>query len=322
LAGVMMEFAGARDAGDDPRREDPERIERAPVGGIEIAYEQFGDPSDETVLLVMGLGMQMLGWDEELCELIAGEGFHVVRFDNRDVGLSSKLGGRVNLRAGMLGFTGSARYTLDEMAADAVGLLDHLGIERAHLVGASMGGMISHKLAAHHPDRVASLCSIMSGSGRRRLATLPRPDVLRMLLRAPASGRDAFIEDTVAVFERIGSPGFPVDIERLRERAGRSFDRSFDPSGTARQMMAILASGDRSGELRRISAPTLIIHGAADRLIPPAAARELAATIPGAQLELVAGMGHDLPMQLWPRFVELIAANPRRARAGAAAAAE
>ena len=294
------------EAVEQDSRED--RTELAKAGRMVIAYERFGDPADPALLLVMGLGMQMLAWDEEFCELLVAEGFHVIRFDNRDVGLSSKIGGkRVNLTAGMLGLTGSAAYTLDDMAADTVALLDDLGIERAHLVGASMGAMISQQVAATHPDRVHTLTSIMAGTGRRSIATLPRPDVLRLLLRAPSSTREAFIDETVEMFGRIGSPGYPGDEERLRERVGRSYDRSFHPEGVARQLMAILASGNRRKALARITAPTLVIHGADDRLVPPAAGRDVAATIPQSRLELIEGMGHDLPPGLWPRFVSLIA---------------
>jgi pimeloyl-ACP methyl ester carboxylesterase len=287
-----------------------DRSQLAEVGKVMLAYEEFGDPADETVLLVMGLGMQMLGWDEQFCEQIAARDYHVVRFDNRDTGLSSKVGGRrVNVTAGMLGFTGSAAYTLDDMATDTLGLLDYLGIESAHLVGASMGGMISQKLAATHPERVASLCSIMAGTGKRRFSTLPRLDALRILMRSPATTREDFIEGMTSAFDTIGSPAYPADPVRLRERAARSYDRCFYPTGAARQMMAILASGDRTEELRRITAPTLVIHGAADRLVPVRAGRDVAAAIPGARLEIIEGMGHDLPQQLWPRLIESINDN-------------
>jgi pimeloyl-ACP methyl ester carboxylesterase len=305
-----METAGSSAEAD--------RTELARVGRMMIAYERFGDPADPALLLVMGLGMQMLAWDEEFCELLVAEGFHVVRFDNRDVGLSSKIGGkRVNLTAGLVGMTGSAAYTLDDMDSDTVGLLDELEIDRAHLVGASMGAMISQQVAGRHPERVLSLTSIMAGTGRRSLGTIPRPDILRLLLREPASTREAFIDQTVEMFGRIGSPGYPGDEARLRDRIGRSYDRSFEPEGTARQLMAILASGNRRRELARITAPTLVIHGADDRLVPAAAGRDVASTIPGARLELIEGMGHDLPPELWPQFVSLIAEH-----AGAAASGE
>ena len=287
--------------------------ELAPVGGLTICYEQFGDPGDETLLLVMGLGMQLLGWDEELCGMLVERGFHVVRFDNRDVGLSSKLSGRVNLAAGFAGLTGSAVYDLDDMAADTAGLLDHLGVDAAHLVGASMGGMIGQKLAARRPERVRSLCSIMAGSGRRSLTTTPRLSALRILLRPPASAREDAIDATVAAFAAIGSPAYPPDPERLRERAARSYDRCFYPAGTARQLMAVMASGNRTAELARIEVPTVIVHGTADPLVPPRAGRDVAAAIAGARLELIEGMGHDLPRELWPRYCDLIAANARAA---------
>ena len=282
------------------------------VGRIALCYEEFGRRSDETILLIMGLGMQLLGWDENFCRLLADRGFHVIRFDNRDVGLSSKCSGRVNLNAGMLGRTRSAVYDLDDMAGDAAGLLDELGIERAHLVGASMGGMIAQKLAATKADRVLSLCSIMSSSGQRKLSTTPRPQALRLLLQPPASTREDFIESAIRTFTVIGSPGFPPDPERIRERASRSYDRCFYPAGTARQLMAIMASGNRTPELLSIATPTLVIHGRADPLVPSRAGGDVAAAIPDSRLELIDGMGHDLPVELWPHFVDLIESNISR----------
>ena len=292
------------------------RVELAPLpSGIEIAYETFGDPGEPALLLVMGLGMQMLGWDEELCELLVARGFHVIRFDNRDVGLSTKLRGRPNVIAGAAGLA-SAEYRLSDMAEDAAGLLDHLGIERAHLVGASMGGMIAQSLAARQPRRALSLCSIMAGPGGRALSTMPRLSVLGTLLARPPREREAYAEHVATIFERIGSPGFEADHERLRRRALLSYDRCFHPAGTARQLMAIMASGNRTAEIRCIRCPTLVLHGRDDRLVPPAAGKAVAKAIPAARLELVAGMGHDLPRQLWPRFAELIAENAARARPG------
>jgi pimeloyl-ACP methyl ester carboxylesterase len=282
------------------------------VGRMMFCYEEFGDPADETILLIMGLGMQMLGWDEQFCEQLAERGFHVVRFDNRDVGLSSKSSGRVNVRAGLIGFTGSAAYDLDDMAADTVGLLDALAIESAHLVGASMGGMIGQQLAARFPSRTRSLCSIMASTGRRRPSTTPRPEALMALLRPPASTREEFIEGTVRIFESIGSPRFPPDTARIRERAAHSYDRCFYPIGTARQLMAVLASGNRTRHLHAIDAPTVVIHGREDKLVPPRAGEDVAGAINGARLELIEGMGHDLPIELWPRFHSLIEENARR----------
>lgn len=285
----------------------------AEVGEMTLCYDEPGHPEGEPLLLVMGLGMQMIAWDERFCEELTQRGFRVIRFDNRDVGLSSKLAGRrVNLAAGLVGLTRSAAYTLDDMAADTVGLLDHLGVERAHLVGASLGGMISQQVAAQYPDRVASLTSIMSGTGRRRPSRMPRPDVLGTLFSSPPTSREGYIEDIVQLFRRIGSPAYPADMARLRELAARSYDRSFYPAGTARQLMAVMASGNRTPQLHFVGAPSLVIHGGADRLIPPQAGRDTAAAIPGARLELIEGMGHDLPPQLWPRFAELIEANAGR----------
>lgn len=283
--------------------------------GLRIAYDCFGNPGDPPMLLVMGLGMQMLGWDESFCELLAGRGFRVIRFDNRDVGLSTKLdeAGRPRIIAGALGVSRHAPYLLADMAADAAGLLDHLGIDAAHVTGASMGGMIGQTLAARHPERVRSLCSIMSGPGGRRRATMPRIGVAGTLLARPPQGREAYAAHVTKLFGRIGSPGFEADPERLRRVALISYDRCFAPLGGARQLMAIVASGDRTAELRTISAPTLCIHGRADRLLPPAGGELVAAAIPAARLELFAGMGHDLPVQLWPQITAMIAENAGRA---------
>ena len=297
--------------------EDPalERVERAEVpGGLEIAYESFGDPDNPTVLLVMGLGMQMLGWDEEFCEQVAERGFRVVRFDNRDVGLSSKVGGGApNVLAGAVGIR-KADYALADMAIDAVGLLDHLEVDGAHLVGASMGGMIAQTIAARHPERALSLCSIMSGPGGRRRATMPRMSVMGTLLSRPPREREAYAGHVAGIFERIGSPGFSHDRERLRRRALISYDRCFHPAGAARQLMAIMASGNRSSEIARITCPTLVIHGREDKLLPSAGGEATAQAIAGARLELIDGMGHDLPIELWPRFADLIAENAARAK--------
>lgn len=309
-------MASSETALTSARPEDPglARVEVAKLpSGIEIAHESFGDPGDPTILLVMGLGMQMLGWDEDFCELLAARGFRVIRYDNRDVGLSTKVGrGAPNVLAGAVGLR-SAAYRLADMAVDAVGLLDHLEVDGAHVVGASMGGMIAQTLAARHAERTLSLCSIMSGPGGRAVSTMPRMSVIGTLLARPPSGREAYAEHVATLFERIGSPGFKHDHERLRRRALLSYDRCFHPAGAARQLMAIMASGNRTAEIRRIRCPTLIVHGRADKLMPAAAGRAVASAIPGARLELFDGMGHDLPAELWPRFAELIAANASRA---------
>ena len=216
--------------------------------------------------------------------------------------------------AGALGMTGSSRYTLDDMAADAVGLLDELDVDRAHVVGVSMGGMIGQTLAARHPERVASLASIMSGPGGRRPSVMPRLSVMGTLLAKPPVEREAYATHVARIFTRIGSPGFEHDYERLRERVLMMYDRCFYPTGTARQLMAIMASGDRTEELRRIHCPTLVIHGKADKLMPTAAGEAVARAVPAARLELIEGMGHDLPVQLWPRVTRSIADNAARAK--------
>jgi pimeloyl-ACP methyl ester carboxylesterase len=291
----------------------------AAVNGVEIAYETFGDPADPTMLLIMGLGVQMLGWDEELCRMLAGRGYQVVRFDNRDVGHSTKVEGgpRPDVMAAAAGDARSASYRLDDMADDCVGLLDERGVERAHLVGASQGGMIAQTVAMRHPERVVSLTSIMSTTGDRAVGQ-PHPEAIPALLTRPPADRDGFIDFVVGAWRVIGSPGFEVDEEALRARAGASYDRGIFPEGTARQLVAILASGDRTEALRRLDVPALVIHGADDPLIDVSGGRATAAAIPGARLELIEGMGHDLPAALWPRLVELIVENGERARAPAA----
>jgi pimeloyl-ACP methyl ester carboxylesterase len=227
-----------------------ERI--ASVHGVDIAYETFGDPGDPPLLLVMGLAAQMVLWREEFCELLADRGFFVIRFDNRDVGRSSKTAGRPpRVWPALLGRRVRATYTLDDLADDAVGLLDELGIEAAHVVGASMGGMIAQAIAARHPDRVLTLTSIMSTTGDRRVGRARRR-MLPILLSRPRPGRDRNVARAVRIFRAIGSPGFPFDEEGVRELAGRSYDRCFHPAGAAHQLAAILASGDRTAALRDI----------------------------------------------------------------------
>ena len=287
----------------------------AKVGELELAYESFGDPADPAMLMVMGLGMQMTGWDPELCQLLADEGFHVIRFDNRDVGHSTKIddGRRVKLRAVLLGSKREASYTLEDMAEDTVGLLDSLGIDAAHLVGASMGGMIAQLVAIRWPERVLSLASLMSGPGDR-WNRLPRLRVLGLFLRRAPREREAYIEHGLKLFGAIGSPDYPTDEQALRERMGASFDRSYHPLGTARQLQAITSSPSRKRDLRELDMPTVVIHGRDDPLAPVRAGRATANAIPGAELVEIPGMGHDLPRQLWPQIVEAIVRNARRAR--------
>ncbi len=289
-------------------------------GGISLCYETFGDPSDPTCLLVMGLGTQMIAWHEDFCEQLAGRGFHVVRFDNRDIGRSTHLsfpppsvGQMVRRRFR------PEQYSLSDMAGDARGLLRELELAPAHVVGASMGGMIAQTLAAEHPECVRSLVSIMSSTGNRWRGQ-PAPPVYRYLLQAPPRDRGAVVERASEIFGLIGSTGFARDDAYIRERAAKSFDRGFNPAGGARQLGAILASGDRTSQLRRITAPTLVIHGSVDKMIRPSGGRATARAIPGARLMLIEGMGHDLPRAVWPRIIDGIADNARRAEPAVAAA--
>jgi pimeloyl-ACP methyl ester carboxylesterase len=289
----------------------------AAANGIEIAYQEIGDPDGEPLLLVMGLATQMLAWDEGFCSLLAERGFRVVRFDNRDVGRSTKIeaAGLPNRTDMLLGRRRTAPYLLRDMAEDTVGLMEHLGIESAHIVGASMGGMIAQTLAIRRPERVRSLVSMMSGTGNRWLG-VPTRKALGALFARPGAGREAAIEHTVWVFRTIGSPAFPMDEDRLRKLAAASYDRSHSRAGIARQLHAIAASGDRTAALRKLRLPATVIHGTSDPLIRPVAGRATARAIPGCHLRLIDGMGHDLPEELWPTFVEEIAATAARTGAG------
>lgn len=286
----------------------------APVNGIELCYQEIGDPDGEPLLLIMGLATQMLAWDEELCAMLADCAFRVVRFDNRDIGRSTKIdGGGVPSRADMLlGRRRAVAYLLGDMAEDTFGLMDHLGIESAHLVGASMGGMIAQTMAIERPQRVRSLVSMMSTTGNRWVG-MPAYRALGALFARPSRGREAAIEHSVRVFKTIGSPGYPMDEERFREMAGRSYDRSHSRAGIARQLHAITASGDRTPYLERLDLPATVLHGDSDPLIRPAAGRATAKAIRDSRLRIFEGMGHDLPRPLWPRFVEEIAATAARA---------
>jgi len=286
----------------------------APVNGIEIAYQEVGERDGEPLLLVMGLGTQMLAWDEQFCELLAGKGFRVVRFDNRDIGHSTMLdaAGTPKRADLFLGRRGSAAYLLSDMAADTVGLMDHLGIPSAHIAGASMGGMIGQTLAIEHAERVRSLVSIMSTTGSRRVGTPTLKSFGLMLAKAPRS-RDEFVERIVKTFSVIGSPAYPADQTRLRQMAGEMYERSHNPRGVLRQMHAISASGDRTAALRKLDLPVTVIHGTRDPLVRPSGGRATARAIPGARLRVVEGMGHDLPREIWPVFTDEIAATASRA---------
>ena len=285
--------------------------------GITLCYEAFGEPSDPTALLVMGLGTQMIAWHEDFCAQLAARGLHVVRFDNRDIGRSTHVGGRPpSVGQLLLRSRRAAHYTLADMAADASGLLERLQLAPAHVIGASMGGMIAQTLAARHREQVRSLVSIMSATGSRRSGQPSLRVYPALLQRAPAE-REAFIEHMVGVFDAIGSPRFPRDADEIRTIAARSYDRDHDPSGSGRQLAAIIASGDRTAELRGIATPTLVVHGSDDPLVSPSGGRASARAIPGARLMSIDGMGHDLPRAIWPRLIDAIAEQAQRADAAA-----
>ncbi|HEY6779496.1 MAG TPA: alpha/beta hydrolase [Thermoleophilaceae bacterium] len=287
--------------------------QRAQVGELELAYETIGDPSDPPLLLVMGLGMQLIHWQRELCETLAQRGFYVIRFDNRDAGRSTQINAPVpNLLRGFVGLRIDAPYRLEDMAADTLGLLDRIGVERAHVVGASMGGMIAQTLAIVAPQRVLSLGSIMSTTGARN-ASRPKPHVWRMLLARAPREREAYIEHFVRLFTLIGSPRYPADPAQLREMAGITYDRGSHPAGTARQLAAIIASGDRTSRLRMLDVPAVVIHGREDPLVRFRGGEATARAIPGARLVAFDGMGHDLPPELWPEIVAALVANTERA---------
>ena len=292
------------------------------ANGIQLEYDTFGNRGDRALLLVMGLGGQMLLWEEDFCEALAERGHFVVRFDNRDVGLSTKLdaAGVPNVLELMQRVAGgqaaSAPYTLDDMSDDAAALLAGLGLASAHVCGASMGGMIAQTLAYRHPARVKSLVSIMSSTGNPALPPA-KPEAMAVLMAPPPASREQAIEQGVRAWRAIGSPGFPLDEARLRERIAQLFDRSFHPPGEARQLAAILAHGNRKPRLADVKAPTLVIHGAADPLVPLEGGRDTAAAIPGAELLVIEGMGHDLPPEVWPRLVAAISSHTERAEKAA-----
>jgi pimeloyl-ACP methyl ester carboxylesterase len=273
-------------------------------GPVEVAYETFGDEGRPPLLLVMGLGAQMIAWPDDFCRALS-LGRYVVRFDNRDVGESQWIEGQVDLEACVAGDTSSALYTLEDMAGDAVRLLDALGIDAAHVVGASMGGMIAQTLAIRHRDRVRSLTSIMSTTGEPGIAQATEA-ATAVLLSPPARNRDEAMERAVAASQVIGSPGFQLDEEGIRDRAGRAWDRGLNPAGFAHQLAAIYASRDRTPALRSLDVPALVVHGEADPLVPISGGRATAAAIPGAELWAVAGMAHDLPRPMWPELIARI----------------
>jgi pimeloyl-ACP methyl ester carboxylesterase len=280
---------------------------------ITLCYETFGDPADETALLIMGLGTQMVAWQEDFCRDLAARGFHVVRFDNRDIGHSTHLQGPPpTIRQLLLRSRSAAHYKLSDMAEDAAGLLRELDLSPAHVIGASMGGMIAQTLAARHPKRVRSLTSIMSNTGALTNGQ-PALKLYPFFLRRPTAGREQYVAHFERLFNAIGSRGLPREPEEIRELAAISYERDHDPAGPGRQLAAILASGDRTSELRRITAPTLVVHGTADPLVRPSGGRATAKAIKGAKLLSIDRMGHDMPRAIWPQLIDAIAENAARA---------
>jgi pimeloyl-ACP methyl ester carboxylesterase len=289
---------------------------RATVDANELEYETFGDSADPPLLLVMGLGAQMVSWDIDFCEALVGRGFFVIRFDNRDVGLSTKVAtDEPDLLTAVTSALGGdevhAPYLLSDMARDAWGLLDHLGIERAHIVGASMGGMIVQSMAIQHPERVLSLTSIMSMTGEQPYGT-PKPEVIPVLLETAPAERDANIAHNVKTSRVISSPEF-FDEDRARRRAELAFDRCYYPRGIGNQLLAILASGSRDEELRKLDLPTLVIHGTEDPLVTPSGGEHTAEVLRGSELLMFEGMGHDLPAHYWSQIIDAICSVAARA---------
>ena len=282
------------------------------VNDIELVYDTLGEPSAPPMLLVAGLGMQMIDWDEEFCRQLAAQGYWVIRFDNRDVGLSTKFDEAgvpdlpALLQAQMQGATIEAPYMLRDMANDAAGLLHAIHVARAHVVGVSMGGMIAQEMAIRHAECVRTMTSIMSTAGE--LQPPPKPEALAILLQPPPTGRTDYIEFSVIASQVLGGE-LPLDEAWLRENAGRAFDRGLSPAGTARQMAAIVASGSRKAALKSVTVPALVIHGDADPLLAVEGGIETADAIPGAKLLIIKGMGHGLAPAVWPQVLEAIASH-------------
>jgi pimeloyl-ACP methyl ester carboxylesterase len=284
------------------------------ANGVRLAYEEFGSASDPAILLIMGLGTQMISWPLSLCNGLASAGFRVIRFDNRDIGLSEKMENahiprapRMLLRT-TLGLPLKVSYTLDDMAEDLIGLLDALHLNRAHLVGASMGGMIGQIATARNPNRILSFTSIMSSSGNPKLPGAARK-VVRTMVKRSLGIEKPNLKNTIAFQRMIGSPGFPESDEELKSKVLDSVGRSLHPEGYSRHLAAIMASGSRVKLLKNITAPTLVIHGRDDALVPLECGIDTARHIPDARLEIIDGMGHNLPEALMPRLLELIAGH-------------
>jgi len=283
-------------------------VPTAHVNGIDIEYVTSGDPADPPLLLVMGLGAQLIAWPELFVDQLTARGFFTIRFDNRDAGLSTKFAGTADFMALFSGDLSSAPYFVEDMAEDALCLLTSLGIERAHVVGISMGGMITQAMVIADPERFISVCCIMSTTGDPTVGG-PTGEAVSALLRPPAGNRDEAIAASLLGSRVISSPGFPFDVDLVTRRAGAAYDRSYCPDGTGRQLAAILASPDRTAGLRRVKLPFLVIHGEDDPLVSVSGGKATAAAVPGSKLVLIPGMGHDLPDAVWDEIIDAIVAN-------------
>jgi pimeloyl-ACP methyl ester carboxylesterase len=285
------------------------------VGDIDVAYNTLGEATDPPVVLISGLGAQLIAWDDAFCQQLVDRGLFVIRFDNRDIGLWSHLADRPTSdpSAATDGAAPEASYTLAQMAADTAGLIDNLGLGSAHVVGISLGGMIAQILAIEQPERVRSLTSIMSTTGNDQVGQ-PTDAALALFLLPPVSTREGAMDRAVLFDRTVGSPAYPAEEIELRDRAVRAFDRSFNPQGVARQLAAAMTTPDRTEDLRRLDLPSLVIHGAEDPLIALSGGQAIAAALPGAELVVIDGMGHDLPRPLWPTVAERIATLVARAQ--------
>jgi len=288
--------------------------QRARVGEVEIAFDDRGNPDDPAILLIPGLGTQMIYWDNPFCQMLVDRGYRVIRMDNRDNGHSTILKhlGTPSFLPMVLGIPVGLRYTMSDMAADGIGLLDHLGIGKAHIAGFSMGGMIVQTMAIDHPGRILSLTSIMSRTGAIKDA-MPGAKEMVALLKIRPEDLEGFLDNMKLLADTIGSPAYPADPEWLRQQGTMAFERGIYRSGTARQLHAVNCQPDRTRNLRKLDLPALVIHGSADRLVFPRGGRATARAIPGAKLRIYEGMGHDLPQQLWPQFAAEIDAVASRA---------
>jgi pimeloyl-ACP methyl ester carboxylesterase len=300
------------------KKGDENKMPKVNANDIQIEYDTFGDQSSKPLLLIMGLGTQMISWDEEFCEQLVKRGFYVIRFDNRDVGLSTKFeeAGIPDVMAVMkavqAGETVETPYSLEDMADDAVGLLDALNVDKAHICGASMGAFISQIVAFRHPNRVLSLTSIMGSTGNPNLPQA-KPEAMRLLLAPMPTEREANIKARIKRSQVLYGSGFRFDEERARINTANAYDRCFYPQGVTRQLVAIVTNGNRKPKLASVNVPTLVIHGADDPLVPVEGGKDTAEAIQGAKLLIIDGMGHSLPLETWPQIVDAITENANKA---------